>query len=267
MLRRMISTGSAALLVLSLGATPASAQPPANDDVGAATVVTGLPFVDSVDTTEATTAPDDPDCSGQGPTVWYSFTPSEDGFVEANTFGSNYDTTLSVYRDGSQLACNDDAGGSLQSRVVFEAEGGGTYLVMVGAFADGPGGDLEFEMREASPPGPPLELDLAVDPVGRFRRGVPTISATLTCSRPAHVYLDAFLRQRAGRVDIFAFGFTEFSCEGTTRVHLTLDDPSGRFAGGKAQVEAFAFAYDSGTDEYVDAFDIRAIRLRGGGPR
>jgi hypothetical protein len=55
----------------------AQAQP-ANDDIANATPITSLPFDDSLDTTEATMAPDDPDCFGNGPTVWYTFTPTED---------------------------------------------------------------------------------------------------------------------------------------------------------------------------------------------
>ena len=41
---------------------------------------------------------DDPanDCIG-GHTVWYQFTPSEDIRVNANTFGSDYDTGIAVY--------------------------------------------------------------------------------------------------------------------------------------------------------------------------
>jgi hypothetical protein len=52
-----------------LAASPAIAQPPANDDFDNATVVPGLPFTDQLNTTEATTAADDPDCFGQGATV------------------------------------------------------------------------------------------------------------------------------------------------------------------------------------------------------
>lgn len=36
--------------------------PPANDDMQNATIVPSLPFTDTIDTTAATTASDDPDC-------------------------------------------------------------------------------------------------------------------------------------------------------------------------------------------------------------
>ena len=126
---------------------PAFAAAPSNDDFDDANVISELPFSDAVDTTGATTADDDPDCFGQGPTVWYEFTPEEDVNVRADTVGSDYDTTLSVYTgsrgDLTQIACNDGAV-DLQSRVQFEAVAGETYFFMVGAFGGGPGGQLVF---------------------------------------------------------------------------------------------------------------------------
>jgi hypothetical protein len=71
---------SVALLTAALllsGAADVRAQR-ANDDIANATPITSLPFDDSLNTTAATMAPDDPDCFGNGPTVWYTFTPTED---------------------------------------------------------------------------------------------------------------------------------------------------------------------------------------------
>jgi hypothetical protein len=120
-----------------------------SDDFDDANVISELPFSDSVDTFGATTASDDPDCVGQGPTVWYAFTPEEDLNVDANTFGSDYDTTLSVYTGSrgnlTQIACNDDTDG-LQSRVQFAAVAEETYFFMIGAFGSGPGGQLVFSI-------------------------------------------------------------------------------------------------------------------------
>jgi hypothetical protein len=53
-----------------------------------------------------------------------------------DTAGSGYDTVVSVYDTSlTEVACNDDAGGSLQSRAGFTARAGETYLVQVGAYA------------------------------------------------------------------------------------------------------------------------------------
>jgi hypothetical protein len=253
-----------ALVVLA--ASPAIAQPPANDDFASATVVPGLPFTDQVNTTEATTAADDPDCFGQGATVWYSFTPTTDLRVEANTFGSDYDTTLSVYTGApgalTQIACNDDAVGSLQSRVRFDATAGETYYFMVGSFASGPGGNLVFNVDVAPPP---LELGLTIDPVGSVvpSKGVATISGTVTCSEPAFVEVQGRMEQRVGRLLISGFFFTFVECTPpATAWSATVEGENGLFVAGRAHVEAFAFAPEEGAFAEASA----TVRLRGSGP-
>ena len=119
-------------LLVGLGMTglveqQALAAPPGNDDFDNATAISSLPFSDALDTTQATTASDDPDCVGNAHSVWYSFTPSTTMVVIGDTFGSDYDTTLSAYTGSrgslTQIACNDDSG-SLQSRISFSAAGG-----------------------------------------------------------------------------------------------------------------------------------------------
>jgi hypothetical protein len=128
---------------------PPPPPPPANDDFDNSTEIPGLPFAHAIDTRGATTAADDPQCFGQGPTVWYSFTPSADTRIDANTFGSNYDTTLSVYTGSrgalTQIECNDDAQG-LQSQVLYDAIAGETYFFMVAAWDSGAGGDLTLSV-------------------------------------------------------------------------------------------------------------------------
>jgi hypothetical protein len=125
--------------------------PPQNDEVTQATVITALPFTDGpLDTTTATTAADDPDCRGNGPTVWYVVTPAADLAMTVDTFGSDYDTTVSVYTGApgalTPLACNDDfqIGENVQSQVAFQAVAGTTYYIMVGSYGSGPGGSLFF---------------------------------------------------------------------------------------------------------------------------
>lgn len=126
---------------------------PANDDFDNPVVVDALPFTDTLPTAEATTAGDDPipTCAagGTGPTVWYAFTANRRMRIEANTFGSDYDTDLVVFTGTrgnlSEVACNDDSE-SLQSSVTIELVRGQTYYIMVGAFASGPGGTLVFNL-------------------------------------------------------------------------------------------------------------------------
>lgn len=254
-------------LVTSL---PAEAQP-TNDDFDNAITITALPYSDFINTTEATTAPDDPDdCAGLGPTVWYAYTPSTDMRIEANTFGSDYDTALSVYTgtrsDLNQIACNDDAGDGLQSRVTFDAVAGETYFFMVGAYASGEGGNLAFTVQEAPPPGPPLTVNLSIDPTGSFdQTGDVTIRGTVTCSRPAYADVSGEVRQTVGRFNIIrGFFYTFVFCDGETPWEATVSSEDGLFRGGPTKVSAWASAYDPDTGDFAWDEESVVVKLRGG---
>lgn len=144
-------------LVLFLGA-PAQAAPPDNDDFDNATVITALPYTIVQDTSEATRAPDDPNCAGTSATVWFAYTPAEEQILTANTFGSSYDTTLGVYYGTrgalNNVTCNDDSG-TLQSAVAFTAQAGVTYYFRIGAYDSGSGdrsgGELHFSVARIVP--------------------------------------------------------------------------------------------------------------------
>jgi hypothetical protein len=234
-------------VLLLCSAAGAQAQP-ANDDLAQAMAVTALPFTEALDTAEATTAPEDPDCAGNGPTVWYAFTPAAAVSVLADTFGSDYDTTLSVYTEEAgaltQLACNDDFNG-LQSAVLFEATAGTTYYLMVGSYASGAGGSLVFSLDVAPPP---LVFDVALGGKGSVtpKTGVTTIRGTVTCSEPAYVSdLYGTVQQKKGRAlftaEFFAGGFECTPPE--TPWSATAASPTGLFAGGKATLSnVFTYA-------------------------
>ena len=262
---------TAVLLVLTLGLSQFSttlAAPPTNDDFDTATQVPGLPYTDQIDTSEATTAFDDPDCVGNGPTVWYTYTPNQEMRIAADTFGSDYDTTLSVYTGSrgnlNYIDCNDDVGG-LQSRVVFDAMANETYYFMIGAYASGPGGNLVFNVDVAPPP---LEFDLSVNPTGLVKAssGVMTIGGVVTCSRPALVEVFGSSQQRAGRLLIQGFFYTFTECDGETPWNAIFSGENGIFKPGKAVVYASSFAY-SIDGEFAEDYEEATIRLRGQGKK
>jgi uncharacterized repeat protein (TIGR01451 family) len=130
-----------------------------NDLCSQATAITTLPFTEMLDARAATTSPDDPlqSCSSAGAaknsnSVWYRFTPSQNGTVTVSTVGSNYDTILTAYTGacGSlrEVACNDDFGSGVESQITFEVTAGITYLIEVTDFDDRPGGGmLLFTLR------------------------------------------------------------------------------------------------------------------------
>lgn len=254
-------------VLIWLSTSLAIAAPPSNDDFDSAITVTEpLPFMNNTNTVEATTAPDDPECAGQGTTVWYSFTPSENMRIQAKTFGSDYDTTLSVYTGTrgnlTQIACNDDTG-SLQSSVTFDAVAGQTLFFMVGAFGSGPGGNLVFTVDVAPPP---LTIDLSIDPTGSFDRiiGDATIRGTVTCSVPTSVDVFGELKQSVGRLNLFrGFFGTSVTCNGITPWEVTISAENGRFGGGRAKASVNASTFDPNTGEFVEDSASAIVRLRG----
>ncbi|MGH3054307.1 MAG: PPC domain-containing protein, partial [Gaiellaceae bacterium] len=142
--------------------TPTQTSPPAptspgggsNDACANALAVPAVPYSGTTTTTTATTEGSDPTPScgnhSRSKSAWYRFTAPSSGTLTADTFGSTYDTILSVYTGSCGAftpltnGCNDDSG-SVQSRVSFPATAGSTYYFLVTAYA-GNGGTLHFDL-------------------------------------------------------------------------------------------------------------------------
>jgi hypothetical protein len=136
-------------------------------------------------------------------TVWYAYTPQANLRVDANTFGSSYDTTISAYTGSpgalTQIDCNDDAQGA-QSQVIFDVTAGQTYYIMVGAFDSSAGGDLTLTLRQAPPPPPAPVVRLSIDRGASLdRSATATVSGRVTCNQPLYVSLSGSLTQAVGR--------------------------------------------------------------------
>lgn len=248
--------------------------PPPNDDFNNAIHIAAIPYTASFDATNATTAPDDPFCYGANQTLWFAYTPNTNIRLEANTFGSNYDTTLSVYTGTrgalSQTACNDDSNGTVQSRVRFDAAAGTTYYFMVSSLYPVTGANLVFNLLQAPPPfsfSPVVSQFGSVEPAN----GAATISGTVTCSQPAYVYISAELKQVRGGVPIDGNFFTAVACDGTTPWSVAVQTQTSLFhgrsvalyTGGKASVSGTAFAFDPDTGDYLQRNISVTITLRG----
>lgn len=114
-----------------------------NDHFNHATTFSSTTFTDTMTTSGATVAGDDPylsaacGISGQGKvTVWYKYTPGTNTAISLDTFNTNYDTFIAIWT-GSQgslspVVCNDDYGGRRQSQVAFRAQAGTTYYIEIG---------------------------------------------------------------------------------------------------------------------------------------
>jgi len=112
---------------------------PANDDCVNALVITdGTVSGSTTGATHDGTAT----CgsSSSSPDVWYRYTAAADGVISFDTFGSSFDTVLSIH-DGCpdagrdmELACNDDARGTVQSQVSLAMTAGEEVWVRVSGF-------------------------------------------------------------------------------------------------------------------------------------
>jgi hypothetical protein len=251
-----------------------SPVPPPNDDISAPTAVTGVPFTWTQNTLNASVAPDDPFCNGQAATVWFAFTPPTSMRVEVNTFGSDYDTTLSAYTGVrgalAQVACNDNSS-SAQSRIRFDAVAGVTYLFMVSGAFGSTGGHLVLNVVPAPAP---LTVALTIAGFGSIvpSTGVATVTGTLHCSVPTFATVSGQLKQQHAQVTLFQFFSVGVFCTGITDWTATVPSQpvslfNGRaaalFVGGKADVTASAFAFDPDSGEFVQSNAMARIVLRG----
>jgi hypothetical protein len=248
--------------------------PPSNDDFNNAIQISSIPYSISYDVTNATTAPDDPSCFGNNQTVWFSYTPSTNLRLEANTFGSNYDTTLSVYSGIrgalTQIACNDDSNGTVQSRVRFDATAGTTYYFMVSSLYPVNPASLTFNLLQAPPP---FSFVPSIEQFGSVRpsTGTATISGTVTCNQPAYVYISGELKEVHAGTPIDGNFFTAVACDGATPWSVTVQTQSSLFhgrsallyTGGKATVAGTASAFDPDSGDYLFRNFSVTITLRG----
>jgi hypothetical protein len=93
--------------------------------------------------------------------VWYRYVAADEMPLVATTAGSDFDTVIAVWTDSEfpggglvEVACNDDTGSSLESRVAITTDAGRTYYFQVGGYPFGQfvSGNLVFNLDVASPP-------------------------------------------------------------------------------------------------------------------
>ncbi|HEX9386914.1 MAG TPA: hypothetical protein VF918_11390, partial [Anaerolineales bacterium] len=150
-----------ALLLFNLGISVAyAAPPPANDDFETATVVGGIAYSDTVDTSQADVQAGDPDaigypdlvCDGsalsQGyKSIWYKYTAPTKGIISADTIGTDpsgnpaltYDTYIAIWTGTSLgnltlVACDDSVFATQDAQVTWRATAGATYYIEVAQF-------------------------------------------------------------------------------------------------------------------------------------
>lgn len=134
---------------------------PTNDNFPSAIAISAIPYTHTVDTRAATTATDDPiPTCGYGKnsnSVWYKYTAPANGLLEIDTWESEYDTVLAVWRgtQGSltQVACNDDIYGYLQAWIgEIPVTASTTYYIEVMDYGNPGGGNLKLYVNFAATP-------------------------------------------------------------------------------------------------------------------
>jgi hypothetical protein len=246
-LRLSLVFAALALAMLLIPVT-ASATPPPNDDFNNATVITGLPFSNSVDMSEATVAPDDPlpSCAdpaiGNGPgTVWYSLTLNHDAGIVYNAFGSSYEPGIVVYTGSRGALTEVQCSGGFFGTPLLNAAANVTYYFMIQNF----NGQLVFNANEVQGPQPPATIKVSIDKTGDVAKsGVATIAGTVTCSRDATAAVDLDLTQVfAGRLVAHGVGsvFSTSCSTAGSRWSVSLQSGTAvRFGGGRANAVASA---------------------------
>ncbi len=125
---------------------------PANDVMSTATTIDNLPFSIQQMTVDATSDEVKPFCSSNsGRSVWYQYTPNSDQMLNIDTFGSNYDTVLSIFTEQSgslnEVFCNDDFKEQIQSQLQVELTENTTYYLVVNGYQSVTG-NLSLNMQQ-----------------------------------------------------------------------------------------------------------------------
>jgi hypothetical protein len=154
------AAGATGDLVFHLACDPAC--PPQNDNLGAGGFGS-VPILTDVQTEGATTETGELlPCGGMGKTVWYSVVVRGDTTMAVDTAGSDIDTVVAAYEQGSPspppgsldpITCKAAAGGA-QPRVTFHALAEHLYWVQIGG-RNGAGGHIHVSIECAPGPCPP----------------------------------------------------------------------------------------------------------------
>lgn len=144
--------GGAVVLNLSFGA----GAKPANDDFASAAPLTGDSA--TADSSRATAESGEPAHAGNGAakSLWWTWTAAQNAPVRISTGGSDFDTVLAVYTGSGihslvPVAENDDANGTRESQVEFDAVAGTTYRIAVDGY-DGESGAVVLAVTQTIAP-------------------------------------------------------------------------------------------------------------------
>jgi len=117
----------------------------------------------------------------------------------------------------------------------------------------------------SAPPPAPLTIAIGLASKGRVDRvsGTATVSGTITCNKPASVWLSGTLTQRANRFAQASGTFSrQVQCSGTTSWEAPVrSSNSVPFGAGSAQLSVDAYAFDPETWQSITASDSTSVKL------
>ena len=205
---------------------------PANDDIDDSVDIDSQAGTSTADSSEAGDEAWEEDLLGSA-SIWWEWIAPVGGVLSVDTFGSGYDTTLSVLLGSSPgdmevLDSNDDTSG-LQSRVEFSAVAGESYMIRVAGYS-GATGSVVLNWNVVEPDDP------VVGPV-RFLRADANQDGQADLSDAVAILGDLFLGDvQVGNcrdsMDVDGNGFVEI----TDGIYLL----SFLFSGGNAPASPFA---------------------------
>ena len=193
--------------------TPLPTEPPSpvpGDDITQAFAIPGLPYDSSTDSPPGALIDLDnfsayhtdptPSCTyGNYPiqhSVWFSFTPATSMFVTFSAFGSilttggnvTNDSVIGVYTGSpgnlTEVACNDDANGTLTSMLTMPVTAGETYYILTGGWWNTTGDFLLTATESIVPINDDFEDALQIDALPYANSDIVTHAASVAVDDP-----------------------------------------------------------------------------------
>jgi hypothetical protein len=244
---------------LALIPSPSWSAPPANDEIADATRIGDLPFSDTSDVREATLSAGETACDGQETqqTVWYTFTFADDRRIVLDRRRSDYESYLGIYT-GTPGSLDQAFCSFYRSPVsVFEAKGGVTYYLQIGAWPPVPGypaQSLGLDVYDV--PIPPVKVSAAVTRATLDHDGDVQLSGYVRCNHEAYSTIRGSLTQVHHRGEVSGEFSAAAPCSATsTRWHATVEPTPRRLVRVRP---VYVHLTASACDEWgCDAFEHR----------
>ena len=210
------------------------ATAPPNDSSAGSKHITTVPYSDTLATSAATLAADDPSFDGvpgcavtgqRYKSVWYEFTSFQEGILSVDTEGSDYDTVVGLWKNLNPgwigWKCDDDSGTGTTSRLSYNVIPGVSYLIEVASFNDD-GGHLMLNASFETC----FELEVASSPLSGGSVEATPAADCLSVGSPNLYTEDTLVTLTAHPAPGFAFnGWSGSSLGSTNPLTVTVDSP------------------------------------------